>query len=266
MNVHSVSLKGMRRQNEDKHNIILNIDGKDSAMKNVNFFSIFDGHGGKEVSAFLHDVLYKYFVDKRISYPMKREQVNEIFNHLQKILETKYSSFSDHTGSTCLLSVHYKKDNNDYLNIANLGDCRMVLCRDNIGIPLTKDHKPMWPEEKYRIEKMGGKIYYDDDWRVKELSVSRAFGDVAAKPYVTHIPDFYRYKLDRNDKFFVMACDGLWDVLSNQDAVNFVLHHCYELETGRRINKNINISKKIGEYAISKGSGDNITAIVVFLK
>jgi serine/threonine protein phosphatase PrpC len=42
------------------------------------------------------------------------------------------------------------------------------------------------------------------------------------------MPDIFLYKLEKNDKFFVMACDGLWDVLQNQDVVNFVLTNCYD--------------------------------------
>ena len=123
----------------------------------------------------------------------------------------------------------------------------------------------MWPEEKRRIEKMGGKIYFDDDWRIKELSVSRAFGDISATPYVTHEPEIFRYRLDKNDKFFVLACDGMWDVLRNFEVVNYILLNCYDPVTNKRINKDKNISKALTELAIKKGSGDNVTAIVVFL-
>ena len=104
------------------------------------------------------------------------------------------------------------------------------------------------------------------DWRVKDLSVSRAFGDIDATPFLSHRPDLYRYKLDKNDKFFVLACDGLWDVMSNCDVVNFILLHCYDNTTNVRINKSINIAKKLAEYAIKKGSTDNITIVAFFLK
>jgi serine/threonine protein phosphatase PrpC len=63
----------------------------------------------------------------------------------------------------------------------------------------------------------------------------------------------------------VLACDGLWDVLQNQDVVNFVLSNSYD-EKNNRINKNTNIARKLAEYAIMRGSGDNITCIVVFFK
>jgi serine/threonine protein phosphatase PrpC len=166
-------------------------------------------------------------------------------------------------GSTSIIVIRYDQ----FLNIINLGDSRCVLCRDNIGISLTKDHKPNWPEEQQRIENEGGKIYYDgDDWRIGDLSVSRAHGDLGANPFVSYLPDIYKYKIDKTDKFIILACDGVWDVLSPQDAVNFVLEMCYENIKGiyTRKNKNINIAKKLGEHSIKMGSGDNITAIIVF--
>ena len=141
-----------------------------------------------------------------------------------------------------------------------------MLCRNNIGMALSKDHKPNWPEEAIRIKSLGGEILFDGyDWRIHDLSVSRAFGDISAEPHVTNMPDIYKYKISCDDKFLIVACDGLWDVFSNQDVANFVLENCYDIQTNVRINKHINIAKKLGEFAIAKGSGDNITIIVVFL-
>ena len=62
-----------------------------------------------------------------------------------------------------------------------------------------------------------------------------------------------------------MACDGLWDVVSNQDAVNFVLMNSYDKSLKRRIKNNVNIAKKLAEYAYNKGSTDNISVIIIFL-
>jgi len=264
MNVHSVSLRGGRNQNEDKHDIKINIGDTDNKLGRINYYGVYDGHGGKEVSQYLFDNLSKYFMPKDVKYPLTKEYVIKIYDHLQNNLgRTEYAY---HTGSTALVAVQFKYLNQNYLNILNTGDSRCILCRDNIAVSLTKDHKPSWPEERARIEQIGGKITFDGfDWRIKDLSVSRAFGDIDSTPFVTHRPDIYRYKLDKYDKFFVLACDGLWDVLSNQDVANFVLDYCYDITTNTRINKEINIAKKLGEYAIRKGSGDNITIIVIFL-
>jgi serine/threonine protein phosphatase PrpC len=110
-----------------------------------------------------------------------------------------------------------------------------------------------------RIEKMGGKIAFDGaDWRVKDLSLSRAFVDIDCTPYVTHLPQIYKHKLSSKDKFVILACDGLWDVVSNQDAIDFIQD---------LLNKNFkgNFSKMLCEYALAKGSMDNVSIIIYFL-
>jgi len=262
--VQSISIKGLRGQNEDKHNIILNIEGIKKDIANINFYSIYDGHGGKYVSKYLSETLYKYFLTKKTPYPLTKNYVYEVYNKIQNNL--KKTNNANRTGSTGLVVINFRHNGENYLNILNTGDSRCVLCRDNIAIPLTKDHKPHWPEEKTRIELLNGKITFDGyDWRINDLSVSRAFGDVDSTPFLTHIPDIFRYKLDKNDKFFVLACDGLWDVMSNQDVVNFIINNSYDLKTNTRINKNTNIAKLLAEFALKKGSSDNISIIIVFI-
>jgi len=105
----------------------------------------------------------------------------------------------------------------------NVGDSRAVLCRDKKAIPLTIDHKPTLPEETKRIRAAGG------DVRGKRvngvLAISRALGDhlmlkendvVSASPYVTTT------ELTDLDDYLILACDGVWDVMSNQDACDYV--------------------------------------------
>ena len=274
MSIHSASVIGpVRQSNEDKHQIITNLDGKNPLIKNINLYSVFDGHGGKFVSKFLHDNISKFFTDLKVNYPLNKKYVLDVYSHIQSTLKSKHYAKSVDTGSTCLIVVEYIMDGNKYLNVCNTGDSRAVISRGNFAVPLTLDHKPTWPEEKYRIEKKGGVIEYDsrnvrdelkDAPRISGLSVSRAFGDISAEPYVINTPDIYRYKLNKNDRFMVLACDGLWDVLSNDSVVNYVLEHCYCMETNKRKNKQINIAKKLTDYAIEKKSEDNITVIVVF--
>jgi serine/threonine protein phosphatase PrpC len=134
MNVHSVSLKGRRPQNEDKHDIVLNINGNRKNLQPINLFAVYDGHGGKEVSEFIFSNLSKYFVDKRVSYPLSRKYVTDVFDHMQKILKSK--DFAYHCGSTALVIANFKHNGENYLNVVNLGDCRCILARDNFAMPL----------------------------------------------------------------------------------------------------------------------------------
>lgn len=269
MSVHYISIKGKRPQNEDKHNTIINMDG--SAYPNkakINYYAVYDGHGGKFVSKFLHDNLPQCFIDNRVKYPLKKDFVKEVYNYWQNTLKTNYLKNSINTGSTCLVAIHYKTpDGSNYINVLNTGDSRCIISSNNIGIPITKDHKPNWPEETKRIEALGGRIVFDGfDYRISDLSVSRAFGDVSAEPYLTCMPDIYKRKLTSDDQFMVLACDGLWDVLGTQDVVNYVIKRSFDQKTGQRINKHINVAKELAKLALDNGSTDNVTAIVVFFK
>jgi serine/threonine protein phosphatase PrpC len=272
MLVHSISLIGQRPSNEDHHFIFENINNDNPDVTDINLYSIFDGHGGKGVSKYLKENMPKFLLKKDFIYhPTKKNEYSKyikiIHDHLQDKL-TREVTASKNSGSTALNTIFFKNNNKKYYYICNVGDSRAVLCnRNNLGIPLTKDHKPISYEEKKRITGLGGKIVYDaGDWRIKDLSVSRAFGDLDAHPFVKPIPDIYRYELDSRDKFMVMACDGLWDVLGNQEVVDFVLEELDKIKKNKTTNgggKN-NIAKTLGEYAIQKGSYDNITIIIIF--
>lgn len=263
-NIFFASLQGLRSSNEDCHSIFYNIDNHDPNFKAINLFAVYDGHGGKQVSDYLSKVLPKYFIDPRVKYPLSKTYIMNVYDDIQKQLEKQ--SYSKHTGSTALVVIQYKQNNDMYLNIINLGDCRCIISRDNLALPLTKDHKPYWPEEKRRITSMGGKIEFDGyDWRIKDLSVSRAFGDLDAKPYVSHLPDLYRYRLDKSDKFIIIGCDGLYDYCDNSSLVNYILNNCYDNTLTKRINKDMDIANKLAHYAIESGSSDNISCIILFL-
>lgn len=278
MEINLATRRGRRESNEDAHSIILNRKGKFNNFASVSLIGIFDGHGGHQVSRILPNVLPNYFMDKRVTYPLSETYVNNVFEYVQKMLKTKHKKFSKQVGSTSLLSIFFHKNKSDYLQVINLGDSRCVLSKNKIAIPLSKDHKPMWPEEKARILKLGGQLRVDgNELRIKDLSVSRSLGDADAEPYVSHIPDLFTYKITKEDQFIIMACDGLWDVVDSQDAVNFVLSHCYDKEvdinpkTHRkttkqvRIAKQVNVAELLADYALQKGTTDNLTIMVVFL-
>lgn len=270
-----ISLLGARPKNEDEIKVIINSNNSDSSIKPLNFFAIFDGHGGNEISKYLRDNLYKYFLYNTCRDLDKTKTCNKYIIKNYDYIQNKLASFelpSKICGSTALVIINYPyKDNYNYLKVINLGDCRAVICNKyNIGLPLTKDHKPMSPDERIRIIKEGGTITQDfgDDPRINGLSVSRAFGDLDAKPHVSHIPDIYDYKITPGeDKFIIMGCDGVWDVLSNQEAVDFVLEKiesmCIEPNAITKSRKNI--ANLLGEYAIARGSQDNISVLIVWI-
>lgn len=272
MIVHSVSLIGQRPSNEDHHLIYENINGENSNTTDINLYSIFDGHGGKGISKFLKEKYSSYFTKKDLLYhPTKKSEYNKFIKKVIQTLQEKLIKdipAAKSSGSTALSTIFYNHNNRNYFYVINIGDSRAIICNKyNIAVPLTKDHKPNSYEEKKRITELGGKIIFDQgDWRIKDLSVSRAFGDLDATPFVNPTPDIFRYELETNDKFLVMACDGLWDVMSNQEVVDYILEEFDKLKKNKTTNgggRN-NIAKLLGEYAIQKGSFDNITIIIVF--
>jgi serine/threonine protein phosphatase PrpC len=266
MKVYSHSLQGKRNANEDQHYHVLNLNGEDPTLNDINFFGVFDGHGGKLVSKYLKETMPQFFTTKfKKNFYLKDDHASKYFIKVYDLLQDKLQNDHPravvHCGSTACIGIQYKdSDDKNKMWILNVGDSRVIKCnKDNIAEQLSLDHKPNNLEERTRIEKQGGTIQYDgSDWRINGLSLSRAFGDLDCKPYVTHLPQIYKYDIHPNDKFLIFACDGLWDVLSNQDVVDFI---------NELLNKKFkgNYSKELAEHAINKGSLDNVSAIVYFI-
>jgi serine/threonine protein phosphatase PrpC len=270
---HSISIQGRRDYNEDEYNIINNLSGKDITLHNIGFFGLYDGHGGGKISKFCKKNLHKLFIENEImnKSPCKSKDYDKYiiksYISVQDKL-TKYEKDAKTMGTTTLITIIYDKDKKLYCKIINLGDCRAIMCNEyNIAIQLTKDHKPIAYEEYKRIIAEKGKITKEsnDDYRINGMSVSRALGDLDAKPHVSHIPEIYDYDIHKT-KFLIMGCDGLWESLNNQEAVDFVLSEIDNNNIKKNINNKSdnNIAAKLANLAYDKGSNDNITVIIIF--
>ena len=111
----------------------------------------------------------------------------------------------------------------------NAGDSRCVLSRGGVAVPLSFDHKPTNTAEMQRIKKAGG---YVEDKRVNgNLALSRAIGDFSFKQNtqvapedqaISAKPDIITTQLQPEDDFLVLACDGIWDCMSNDEVIAFV--------------------------------------------
>lgn len=164
------------------------------------------------------------------------------------------------------------------LYVANAGDSRAVLCRDTRAKPMSFDHKPEQPIEKSRIENAGG--WVTPVGRVcGNLNLSRCIGDLkykqneslsAAEQVITAEPDVEVVDLTKEDLFLVIACDGVWDIMTNDMIVEFI---------GRKIVENggqtdmKQVMEDVFDRCIcddplkSEGKGgDNMTGIIVCLK
>ncbi|GJP38392.1 hypothetical protein CLOM_g22835 [Closterium sp. NIES-68] len=108
-----------------------------------------------------------------------------------------------------------------HLVVGNCGDSRAVLCRGGKAVPLSKDHKPEREDEMKRVEKAGGRVIFWNGYRVLGvLAMSRAIGDRYLKPYVIPEPEVTLTQRHPDDELVVLASDGLWDVISNEAAVD----------------------------------------------
>lgn len=143
------------------------------------------------------------------------------------------------------------------LYCANAGDARIVLGHQGRATRLTKDHRPDDPDEVARIEKAGGFMFKGRV--VGVLAITRSLGDHCMKSYVVAEPHCSEttIELERNNpSFIICACDGMWDVFQDQEAVDFVLKYHQERE---------NIAGYLVKEAIRRGSADNISVIVAWL-
>ncbi|MBA0647309.1 hypothetical protein Goklo_015204, partial [Gossypium klotzschianum] len=142
----------------------------------------------------------------------------------------------------------------DRLLVANVGDSRAVICRGGNAIAVSRDHKPDQTDERQRIEDAGGFVMWAGTWRVGGvLAVSRAFGDRLLKQYVVADPEIQEEKIDSSLEFLILASDGLWDVVSNEEAVAMI----------KPIQDPEQAAKRLMQEACQRGSADNITCVVV---
>uniref|UniRef100_A0A7S0T394 protein-serine/threonine phosphatase n=1 Tax=Mantoniella antarctica TaxID=81844 RepID=A0A7S0T394_9CHLO len=172
-------------------------------------------------------------------------------------------------GCTCVVAVV----RGSTLVVANAGDSRAVLCRRGTAVEMSRDHKPTDEDERARIQKAGGFV---QEGRVNgSLALSRAIGDLeykqsktlpADEQIVTAYPEIKKEIIAPGDEFMVIACDGIWDVLTSQQCVDFVR---------KRLKHDVPLSKICEELADecmapdTKGSGigcDNMSAVIVLLK
>ncbi|KAK8209471.1 protein phosphatase-like protein 2C [Phyllosticta capitalensis] len=138
------------------------------------------------------------------------------------------------------------------LYTANVGDARIVLCRKGRALRLSYDHKGSDENEGRRIANAGGLILNN---RVNGvLAVTRALGDAYMKDLVTGHPYTTETVIQPDqDEFIILACDGLWDVCSDQEAVDLV----------RNIKDPQAASKTLVDHALARFSTDNLSCMIV---
>lgn len=137
------------------------------------------------------------------------------------------------------------------LYTANAGDARAVLSRSGKAVRLTYDHKGGDKQEAKRIQDAGGFVLNN---RVNGvLAVTRSLGDTSMKEFVVGSPYTTSTPLAANDEFLILACDGLWDVATDQKAVDLV----------KDVQDCDDAAKALMEFALNEGTRDNVTVVVI---
>ena len=149
----------------------------------------------------------------------------------------------------------------DAVYVANAGDCRAMLVRGGCSCALSRDHTAEDPAERRRCTEQGGRVEQRGGaWRVGAagVAVTRGLGDFDAREDgLTPEPEVARVQLCEEDEYLVLACDGLWDVLSEEEVAELV---------GSTVKEPGMAAKRLVAEALTRGSGDNITVIVAFLR
>ncbi|KAI7988269.1 Protein phosphatase 2C 56 [Camellia lanceoleosa] len=239
----------------------------------VHFFGVYDGHGGSQVANFCAERMHKVIAEE-----WDRETVDG-FEWRRRWEATFSSSFEradnevvtealapEMVGSTAVVVVL----SGCQIITSNCGDSRVVLCRGTETIPLTVDQKPDREDELMRIESAGGKVINWNGARVLGvLAMSRAIGDRFLRPWVVPVPEISFTTRSDEDECLILASDGLWDVMSNEDVgevARRLLRRRRRCMMDDEIPAAQAVADSLTEMAFGRNSSDNISVIVVDLK
>lgn len=249
----------------------------------ISFYAVYDGHGGVQAANMCEEIFHKNLISTEEFHSNNIEEaISKAFEKTDKEILEKSVEENWTSGSTAVMALIHE----NILWVANAGDSEAVLARKRTPkttetdpsqtnneatseyepILLTYKHKPTDNSEKERIRKAGGHVVFG---RVMgSLAVARSFGDREFKfPYnkaegdfVSAIPYIQKLTLDpHQDHFLIISCDGLWDRMSYEYAVDLVSNCRNEGKTAQQT------ADILVRNAIERGSLDNVTAIVVYL-
>jgi serine/threonine protein phosphatase PrpC len=211
-------------------------------------FSFYQNLSGRDIVNFLEHVLAD-----NIARELQHDDDSSIKTRLERAflmtdIQSKQMGLltSGSTVAVCLL------DKTKIIHAANTGDARIVVASQGNAHPLSFDHRASDPSEVARIQEAGGFVVKNRVMGV--LAVARSFGDHGMKDFVICKPHVKTW--EKGGDFVIVACDGLFDVLSNQQVVDLV----YKWKGSKE-----DVAKHLCKEAMARGSSDNITVIVSWL-
>ncbi|KAK9748473.1 hypothetical protein RND81_02G059900 [Saponaria officinalis] len=245
---------------EDEHvcidNLPRHLHAPDNFPSHGAFYGVFDGHGGTDAASFVCNNILKYIVEDPHFPSCAEKAIRSAFVKADYAFADS-SALDISSGTTALTVLIFERT----MLIANAGDCRAVLGKRGRAVELSKDHKPNCSSEKLRIEKLGGVVY--DGYLNGQLSVARALGDWHMKGPkgsafpLSSEPELQETILTEDDEFLLLACDGLWDVMSSQCAVTIARRELMAHNDPERC------SRELVREALKRNTCDNLTVIVV---
>ncbi|CAK8564012.1 unnamed protein product [Lathyrus sativus] len=280
---------------------------ENSKYSPAHFFSVYDGHGGFQVANYCRERLHSVLIEEIEAQQSSLAETNGrndwqedwkkvFFNCFQKVddevggigagssgsngggSESIIEPIAPETaGSTAVVAILSQT----HIIIANCGDSRAVLYRGKEAMALSADHKPNREDERARIEAAGGRVIHWKGYRVLGvLAMSRSIGDRYLKPWIIPEPEVNIMQREKNDECLIIASDGLWDVITNEEACEvarkrILLWHkkygdngttVYDKGEGGVDLASHSAAEYLSKLALHRGSGDNISIIVIDLK
>ncbi|KGN47603.1 protein phosphatase 2C 53 isoform X1 [Cucumis sativus] len=269
------------------------LDGSNKAIahQTVHFFGVYDGHGGSQVANFCRERMH-LALSEEIELAKHDIAVGNMKDNCQELWRKAFTNCflkvdaeigggpgvepvaPETVGSTAVVAIICAS----HIIVANCGDSRAVLCRGKEPMALSVDHKPNRADEYERIEAAGGKVIQWNGHRVfGVLAMSRSIGDRYLKPWIIPEPEVMFVPRAKDDECLVLASDGLWDVMTNEEVCDLarrriLLWHkkngvSLPSERGLGIDPAAQAAAEyLSNRALQKGSKDNITVIVIDLK
>lgn len=276
-------MQGFRKEMQDSRLCNLLLDQRTA------IFGVFDGHRGHEVSEFVS----RHFTKELLKTPAYRDgrmpdALRDTFMVMDELLLTvegqkelvriskglpdEYQvEVNEPILAGCTAIVALIRDNE--LFVANAGDSRCVLSSQGKAIDMSSDHKPDNIEENERILNAGGHV---ENGRVMgNLNLSRSIGDLDFKAnralpahmqMIISMPDISFQHLTENDDFLILACDGIWDVFTSQQAVDLVNKKIKKKQLGIIAEEFLDNCLITGMKTKDSRGSDNMTVIIVAFK
>lgn len=245
-------MQGWRDQMEDATLTMLKLD---EPLADTSLFGIFDGHGGPMVSKICEQSFALEICRQAKTSPDLVQVLEKAYTEIDAFLQTTGSlknmrtgsgtsiplsridepegipreNLFDFIGSTAVIVLVRGKE----LYASNAGDSRAILCRGGTAVRLSRDHKPESPRERSRIENAGGRVSVVGPCHRVDfgLNLSRALGDFLYKrnadlppshQKITAVPEVVTETIQDEDEFILLGCDGIFELLSSQQVINFV--------------------------------------------